>query len=172
MKQIVYRGVEYQEALRVVENQRYDRHERRHFADGVSAKAVFGAGVYLVSSLQVAAQYAICHAVTTWDRAAILSQQMELDGLYRLDRIFGENELRDEALRWRYTDRELKRFASVMSHQEWLEWTGEEIRCFLLDRGYAGISYQINADLTYYVSYHPQHQLSKIELVTVFDVQE
>ncbi|MFY0544263.1 hypothetical protein [Brevibacillus sp. H7] len=172
MKQIVYRGVEYQEALRVVETQRYHRHERRHFADGVSAKAVFGPGVYLVSNLQVAAHYAICHAEKTWDRAAILAQEIKLDGLYRLDKRYGENELRDEALRWRHTGKELRRISEEMGHQDWLEWTGDEIRTFILERGLSGILYEISEELIYYVCYRPNEQISRIELVTVFDVQD
>jgi len=85
MKQIVYRGVEYEEALRVVRSQRYERDERRHFVNGAIAKAVFGPGVYLVSNPEVAAQYAICHAETMWDKAAILRQEVEVFGLFCLD---------------------------------------------------------------------------------------
>ncbi|MED4572542.1 hypothetical protein P9302_24180, partial [Brevibacillus agri] len=102
MKQTVYRGVEYQEALRVVRAQRYERAERRQFTNGASAKAVFGSGVYLVSNPVVAAQYAICHAETIGDKAAVLQQQVALPGLFCLDERFGENELRSEALRHRH----------------------------------------------------------------------
>lgn len=82
MKKIVYRGVEYREAERVVKLQRYERHERRQFVNGAIAKAVFGSGVYLVSNMKVAAQYAICHAETTWDQAAILRQELRTAGLF------------------------------------------------------------------------------------------
>jgi hypothetical protein len=172
MKQMVYRGVEYGEALRVLETQRYRRAERRTFANGASATAVFGSGVYLVDNPYVAAQYAICHAETTWDRAAVLKQELEVDGLFRLDQHFGENELRDEALRWRHTGRELKRLAAVMEQQQWREWKGEEIRAYLLDKGFAGIRYRMREDLTYYVSYVPEKHISQIRLFAVFAVTE
>jgi hypothetical protein len=172
MKEIVYRGVEYEEALRVLDTQKYRRGERRTFANGASAKAVFGSGVYLVSDPHVAAQYAICHAETTWDRAAVLKQELEVDGLFLLDQHFGENELRDTALRWRHTDRELKRLSAVMGQGEWLEWSGEEIRAYLMDAGFRGICFRIREDLTYYVSYVPDEQIANISLVTVFDIRE
>jgi hypothetical protein len=172
MKQIVYRGIEYGEALRVLATQRYRRAERRTFANGASAKAVFGSGVYLVSDPHVAAQYAICHAETTWDRAAVLTQELEVDGLFLLDHRFGENELRDEALRWRHTGRELKRLAAVMEPKQWLDWTGEEIRAYLLDSGFSGICFRMSEELTYYVSYVPEKHISRISIFAVFDVTE
>ena len=50
MAVIAYRGVEYEEALHVIARQRYVREERRIFMGGIRAKAVFGKGVYLVST--------------------------------------------------------------------------------------------------------------------------
>ncbi|MDA5107195.1 hypothetical protein O3V59_02390 [Brevibacillus thermoruber] len=172
MKQIVYRGVEYKEALRVVAAQRYEREERRRFVNGASAKAVFGSGVYLVSNPKIAAQYAICHAETTWDQAAVLAQELELDGLAALDERYGENELRADALRWRHTPEQLTRLSAAKRHEEWLEWTGDEIRAYLLDRGFAGIRYRISRELTYFVCYKPHEQIGRISLLTVFDIPE
>lgn len=169
MKQIVYRGVEYQEAVRVVKSQRYERHERRQFVNGAIAKAVFGTGVYLVSSKKIAAQYAICHAETTWDQAAILAQELDTDKLFCLHEGYGENQLRTDALRELYTEQELIQKAEGLSHREWLDWTGEAIRRYLLAKGYEGISYRISDELTYYICYRPERQIANISLYSVFD---
>ena len=170
MKQTVYRGVEYQEALRVVRAQSYERAERRQFTNGASAKAVFGSGVYLVSNPVVAAQYAICHAETIGDKAAVLQQQVALPGLFCLDERFGENELRSEALRHRHGADELARRAAGLAHEEWLEWTGDEVRVYLLACGYRGIRYWISPELTYYVCYEPDAQIEDISLLSVLEV--
>ncbi|MGN7470406.1 hypothetical protein [Brevibacillus sp. SAFN-007a] len=169
MKQTVYRGVEYEEALRVVRAQRYERAERRRFTNGASAKAVFGSGVYLVSHPVVAAQYAICHAETIGDKAAVLKQQLTLPGLFWLDERYGENELRSEALRHRHSTEALERRAAELSHEEWLEWTGDEVRAWLLACGYRGIRYRISPELTYYVCYEPDAQIKEISLLAVLE---
>ncbi|MEJ8546107.1 hypothetical protein [Brevibacillus borstelensis] len=170
MKKIVYRGVEYREAERVVQLQRYERHERRQFVNGAVAKAVFGSGVYLVSSMKIAAQYAICHAETTWDQAAILAQELRTTGLFHLNEQYGENQLRIDALQYQYSVDDLKRISAAMDEQEWLDWTGEQIRLYLMEQGYQGICYQINGELTYYICYSPDQQISNISLFSVFDV--
>ncbi|RNB53675.1 hypothetical protein EDM57_19000 [Brevibacillus gelatini] len=170
MKQTVYRGVEYEEALRVVKAQRYERAERRQFTNGASAKAVFGAGVYLVSNPLVAAQYAICHAETIGDKAAVLKQQLALPGLFCLDERYGENELRNEALQHRHGAEELERRAAGLSYEEWLEWTGDEVRAYVLACGYRGIRYRISPELTYYVCYEPDSQIEDITLLSVLEV--
>lgn len=172
MRKTVYRGVEYGEALRVVRSQRYERGERRHFANGASAKAVFGAGVYLVSNPEVAAQYAICHAETVWDKAAILRQEVEVTGLFGLDERYGENELRTDALRSRHSAESLALRSRSMDEQRWLEWTGEEVRAFLLGEGYQGLQYRISPELTYYVCYLPDVQIHEISLLSVIDPRE
>lgn len=172
MRQIVYRGVEYGEALRVVRAQRYEREERRHFVNGASAKAVFGAGVYLVSNPEVAAHYAICHAETVWDRAAILRQEVDVTGLFCLDERYGENELRTDALRTKHSVESLEQRSHVMSYQEWLEWTGDEVRTYLLAEGYRGLQYRISPELTYYVCYQPEVQIYEISILSVLDLRE
>lgn len=164
MAVIAYRGVEYEEALHVIARQRYVREERRIFMGGIRAKAVFGKGVYLVSNPRVAAEYAFCHAEAAWDKGAILQQTLHTEGMIFLDPSYGENELRDEALQWRYTESELLRLSSIMEWAQWQEWTGERIREFLQDRGYQGIVYPISDQLTYYVSYQPESQIESISL--------
>lgn len=171
-KQIVYRGVEYGEALRVVQTQRYERAERRQFVNGARAKAVFGPGVYVVSNPEVAVHYAICHAETMWDKAAVLRQELHVNGLFRLDDRYGENELRRDALQARHQEEVLISCAKKMGYEEWLDWTGGEIRAYLRDSGYRGIRYHISPTLTYYVCYEPQEQLSAISLFSVLDVRE
>ncbi|MFE1625354.1 hypothetical protein ACFLFF_01275 [Brevibacillus reuszeri] len=172
MRQMVYRGVEYGEAVRVVQAQRYEREERRLFQNGARAKAVFGSGVYLVSNPEIAAQYAICHAETMWDKAAILRQEILLPGLFCLDERYGENELRTDALRTRHTEQQLKDRSQSMDNQEWLEWTGDEVRLYLIACGYRGILYRISPDLTYYICYEPDVQISQISILSVLDVSE
>lgn len=172
MGQIVYRGVEYREALRVVRSQRYEREERRHFVNGASAKAVFGAGVYLVSNPEVAAQYAICHAETEWDKAAVLRQELDVTGLFCLDEFYGENELRTDALRAKHSPVALLRRSESMGYPKWLEWTGDEVRSYLLAKGYRGLQYRISPELTYYVCYQPEVQISEISILSVLDVRE
>ncbi|MED4582252.1 hypothetical protein P9578_05570 [Brevibacillus choshinensis] len=172
MRQIVYRGVEYGEALRVVRAQRYEREERRHFVNGASAKAVFGTGVYLVSNPEVATQYAICHAETVWDRAAILRQEVDVAGLFCLDERYGENELRTDALRTKHSAESLEHRSHVMGYQEWLEWTGDEVRTYLLAAGYRGLQYRISSELTYYVCYQPEVQIYEISILSVLDLRE
>lgn len=172
MKENVYRGVEYEEALRVVGAQRYEREERRHFLNGASAKAVFGSGVYLVSNPEVAAQYAICHAETMWDKAAVLRQELQLPGLFCLDERYGENELRQDALRSRHSEEVLQSYAKSMGYREWLEWTGDEVRAYLRSGGYRGIRYRISADLTYYICFEPEVQITNISILSVIDLHE
>lgn len=172
MRQIVYRGVEYKEALRVVRSGRYEREERRHFVNGASAKAVFGSGVYLVSNPEVAAQYAICHAETVWDKAAILRQEVDVTGLLRLDERYGENELRTDVLRSKYSMETLEHRSQSMGYREWLEWTGDEVRSYLLAEGYRGLQYRISPELTYYVCYQPDKQIHEISILSVVDLSE
>lgn len=170
MRQTVYRGVEYGEGMRVVKAQRYEREERRHFTNGASAKAVFGSGVYLVSNPEIAAQYAICHAETNGEKAVVLSQQLHLQGLACLDERYGENELRMDALRATFSEDELDKRQSVMGYEEWLEWTGDAVRTYLLSCGYRGIRYRISPELTYYICYQPDTQIEEIAIVSVLDV--
>lgn len=165
-----YRGIEYQEAVEVVERQQYKRDERRSFVGGLGAKAVFGSGVYLVSNPQVAADYAFCHAEISWGQAAILEQQLHFSRPRVLHSAFGENELRDEAIHWKYSREEMVTVASILRQKDWLRWSGEQIREYLLERGFDGIVYHIQQDLTYYVSYEPAKQLQDIRLVSSFCV--
>lgn len=164
MAVIVYRGVDYAEALRVIARQSYEREERRTFLAGIKAKAVFGQGVYLVSNPQVAAEYAYCHAVSVWDKGAVLQQRLDTAQMLRLTPSYGENELRQEALQWKYVDGEWQRIYARMTLSEWQEWTGERIREYLQERGYQGIVYPMAEDLTYYVSYQPQKQIEDIAM--------
>lgn len=171
-KQIVYRGVEYEEAMQVLAAQRYKRAERRMFRNGAQAKAVFGSGVYLVSNPKVAAEYAICHAETMWDKAAVLQQELLTAGFFVLNRHYGENELRQDALLARHDKRELRIRQATSTYEQWLEWTGEEVRSYLLQSGYSGICYHMSPELTYFVCYRPDEQISAISLVAVLDLQE
>ena len=168
---VVFRGVEHGEAMLVIDAQRYSREERRHFINGASAKAVFGSGVYLVSNPEVAAHYAICHAETTWDKAAVLQQKLLVSRLFVLDRQYGENELRRDALAARHTNQELVGLQEKMTYQEWLEWTGGEVRSFLLDKGYQGIQYEISPELTYYICYQSDSCITDITLYAILDLQ-
>ncbi|WJQ79170.1 hypothetical protein [Brevibacillus brevis] len=170
MRQIVYRGVEYGEGLRVVKAQKYERAERRHFTNGASAKAVFGAGVYLVSNPEIAAQYAICHAETNGEKAVVLSQQLHLQGLVCLDERYGENELRLDALRAAFSEEELEQRQNGMGYEEWLQWTGDKVRAYLIACGYRGIRYRISPELTYYICYEPDVQIEEIAILSVLDV--
>ena len=171
-REIVYRGVEYREAKLVLAAQRYRRDERRFFRNGARAKAVFGSGVYLVSNPKVAAEYAICHAETTWDKAAVLRQELSIADYFLLNRQYGENQLREDALLSRHEMDALRRKQAASTYEQWLEWTGEEVRSYLLESGYAGICYPLSPELTYYVSYRPDEQISSITLAAVLDLQE
>lgn len=170
-RKVVFRGVEYGEAMLVIDAQRYSREERRHFINGARAKAVFGSGVYLVSNPQVAAHYAICHAETTWDKACVLQQNLVVSRLFALDRQYGENELRKDALAARHTAEELLALQQKMTYEQWLEWTGGEVRAYLLEKGYQGIQYELSPELTYFVCYESEDCISDIALYAIFDVQ-
>ncbi|WP_134683856.1 hypothetical protein [Brevibacillus migulae] len=172
MAVIVYRGVKYEEALQVIARQSYEQQERRTFLQGIRAKAVFGQGVYLVSNPQVAAEYAYCHAEAGWDKGAILRQTLDTQEMMFLTSAYGENELRQEALLWEYTDSELLRIHSIMTSHEWQAWTGERIRAYLQDRDYHGIVYPLSEELTYYVSYQPEMQIADISLYGYFEQKE
>ncbi|WP_261798102.1 hypothetical protein [Brevibacillus massiliensis] len=163
-----YRGVEYTEAAVVVERQSYLRGERRDFCSGVAAKAVFGSGVYLVSSPEVAAQYAYCHAEVSADQAAVLCQSIRFTRPMYLNEAYGENELRREALVSTFSPKQVESFSGSMSETDWLVWTGEQIRKFLVERGYDGILYRLSDELTYYVCYDPDRQITDISLSLVF----
>ncbi|UFJ42306.1 hypothetical protein LOK74_07400 [Brevibacillus humidisoli] len=170
MQVVAYRGVEYQEALAVIDRQRYTREERRSFPSGVQAKAVFGSGVYLVSDPQVAAEYAFCHAEAAWDKAAVLKQWIHLNHPMYLHEQYDENELRKEALYWKYTCQEMETVRAIMEPDDWLKWTGEQIREYLLERGFDGIAYRVHDSFTYYVCYHQDQQIYDISLLALFDV--
>ncbi|MFM1650999.1 hypothetical protein ACI7RC_02730 [Brevibacillus sp. B_LB10_24] len=163
-----YRGVEYTEAAVVVERQSYLRGERRDFCSGVAAKAVFGPGVYLVSSPEVAAQYAYCHAEVSADQAAVLCQSIRFTRPMYLDGAYGENELRREALFSKHSPKVVESLSASMGETDWLHWTGEQIRSFLMERGYDGIVYRLSNELTYYVCYDPDRQITGISLSLVF----
>jgi len=172
MAVIVYRGVKYEEALQVIARQRYEQKEGRTFLHGIRAKAVFGQGVYLVSNPQVAAEYAYCHAEVGWDKGAILKQMLDTEEMMSLTSVYGENELRQEALLWEYTHSELLRIHTIMTPSEWQMWTGERIRGYIQDRGYHGIVYPLSDELTYYVSYQPENQIADISLYGYFEQKE
>ncbi|MDQ0338221.1 hypothetical protein J2S00_001005 [Caldalkalibacillus uzonensis] len=172
LERIVYRGVDLEEAYKVIREQSYDQRERRVFQDGVHAKAVFGNGVYLVSNILVAAEYAFCHAETSRSKGAILKQKLRLRNPIVLDETFGERELRQEALKWKYPDGEIEVLYPQGSSLQLVEWTGNIIREYLLSKGYDGIVYHLNDDLTYYVAYDCKNQIYDVELEFVFDIEQ
>lgn len=168
----VYRGIAFNEALHVVNKQRYEREERRYFLDGVVAKAVFGEGIYLVHDTEMAAQYAFCHAETENDFAAVISQQLTLDNPMILHRDYNEADLRKDALEWKYPDGNLP---DDMWHTEPMlrvEKTGAIMREYLLQMKYDGIKYHVNNEFIYYISYFPCTQISDIRIDFIFDIHD
>ncbi len=167
----VYRGIAFEEAISVVHKQKYEEDERRNFNNGVAAKAVFGSGIYLVSDLEMASQYAFCHAEARHDFAAVLVQQLTYEYPLILDDNYGEGALRTDALAWKYPDGNYPPFALSEDPLKIISWTGEVIKAFVLHLGYDGIVYYVHKDLVYFVSYFPEQQIRDVHIDFVFNIE-
>jgi hypothetical protein len=173
MIRTAFRGISYKEALGVVENQMYDRDERRTFQDGVAAKAIFGKGVYLLSDMEYAADYAFCHAEAENDLAAILEQELNLEKPIILNQEYGENRLKEDALNWKYPEGYI--LPSDLNQDPLMQIVliGKTIKEYIVNYLKCdGIIYHVNEDMTYYVSYFPEQQISNIQIRFVFDINE
>lgn len=170
MEFIVYRGIDYAEACKVVNQQKYQSEERKHFLHGLSAKAVFGSGLYLVSDLLVAVEYAFCHAEASNQKAAVLRQQLHMDNPIQLSGPEGEGLLREKALNWKHP--EGYSFEVIPPVQEYISWSGRIIKEYLLSNGYDGIQYCLHEHFTYFVSYYPEQHVTDIRVELVFDLDD
>lgn len=168
----VYRGIGFNEALHVVNQQKYERQERRYFQGGVVAKAVFGDGIYLVHDTELAAQYAFCHAETENDFAAVISQQLLFDNPMILHRNYNEADLRKDALEWKYPDGTLAEEIWGGEPMKRVEHTGAIMREYLLHLQFDGIKYHVNNEFIYYISYFPETQIKDIRIDFIFDIQD
>lgn len=168
----VYRGIDFTEACEVLKHQCYHSEERKKFVSGLAANAVFGSGLYLVSDLLVAVEYAFCHAETSNRKAAVLRQDLTMKNPILLEGREGEGLLRTKALDWWYPEGCPFMHNSDETIQEYILWSGNLIREYLLAQGHDGIEYTLQDHFTYYVSYHPFEQVSNIELELAFDLEE
>ncbi len=168
----VFRGIGLREAMAVVGKQKYERGERRNFLNGMAAKAAFGPGVYLVQNVEAAAHYALCHAESEEDGAAVLCQQLHLANPLILDHEYGETHLRQDALEWKYSAEEVSQLVSGVSLLELVERTGNVIREYALDRQYDGIAYYVGDDVIYYIAYFPDKQIQHIQIDFTFDIHD
>lgn len=167
---IVYRGIDYAEACKVVNQQRYQSEERKQFLHGLSAQAVFGSGLYLVSDLLVAVEYAFCHAEASNQKAAVLRQQLHMDNPIQLSGREGEGLLREKALNWKYPRGYSIRINTTI--QEYISWSGCIIKEYLLSNGYDGIQYDLPEHFTYFVSYYPEQHVTNIKVELIFDLND
>jgi hypothetical protein len=169
---VAYRGICLSEAMKVIEMQKYSNAEERKFRNDIETKAVFGPGVYLVSNYTVAAEYAYCHAEANEDKGCVISQILHLHNPMWLDGQFGEKELRGLALAWKYPDGAVDKEVLESEGAETSRWAGRVIRDYMFTLGYDGIVYEIEDDLTYYVAYQQDKQISCIQLDFVYELEE
>lgn len=175
MKRTVYRGISLNEAETVIANQVYMRSERRDFQGGIQARSTFGQGLYLISDVELAAQYAFCHAeVEAEKRAAVLKQQISLENPFILNHRFTEEQLRKKALSWKFGDGRCSKPLSggEFDEDEDNKEIGSVVREFLLDHEYDGIIYHIDDEIIYYVSYFQEKQVKNIMVDFVFNIEE
>ncbi|MGE5702109.1 MAG: hypothetical protein ACM32O_06245 [Clostridia bacterium] len=172
MMSTVYRGITLTEALQVVRTQKYEREERRYFLDGVVAKAVFGQGIYLVHDSEMAAQYAFCHAESEHDLAAVLRQELTFSNPMILHAGYSERDLRRDALAWKFKDGHLP--PDLLDHDTLhrIEKIGSVMKQYLLEHQFDGITYHVNDDLIYSISYFPESQIQSIQIDFIFDIHE
>ncbi len=168
----VYRGIDFTEACEVLKHQCYASEERKRFVSGIAANAVFGSGLYLVSDLLVAIEYAFCHAEASNQKAAVLRQDLTMRNPVLLQGREGEGILRTKALDWRYPYGCSSMLNSDAPRQEYILWSGNLIKEYLLAQGHDGIEYTLQDHFRYYVSYYPSEQVSNIELELSFDIEE
>jgi hypothetical protein len=169
---IAYRGICLKEAMEVVEAQKYSAAEERKFGNHIEIKAVFGPGVYLVSDYIVAAEYAYCHAEANKDKGSVVCQTLYMKNPLRLNSCFGEKELRNLALAWKYPDGKIEDIVKQKQIAELSRWTGTIIQQYVLLHGYDGIVYTIHDDFKYYVSYCPDEQIQNIGLDFVYEIAD
>jgi hypothetical protein len=172
MKRTAYRGISFNEAQTVMENQRYERNESRDFLNGVSARSSFGPGIYLVNDQELAAKYAFCHAeVENDERAVILKQKIQLNNPFILNYKYSESRLRKEALHWKFAQHEFPE-AKAENSLELSKKIGQVIMEYLVHHSYDGIIYHINDEIIYYVLYDQANQIEKIDIEFVFNIDE
>lgn len=174
MKRTAYRGVSFNEAKAVVQNQRYYRTESRDFLNGVSARSSFGQGIYLVNDQELAARYAFCHAeVENDEQAVILKQKIHLNNPFILNYKYSESRLRKEALNWKYAQNDFsynETNDTLENSAEVSKKIGQVIMEYLLHNSFDGIIYHINDEIIYYVLYDQTYQVEDIEIEFVFNI--
>lgn len=165
MKRTGYRGISFQEAERVVANQRYERMERRRFQDGVQARSIFGSGLYLISDAVLAAQYAFCHAEAEGGgQAAVLKQEIKLERPLVINCRYSETQLRQDALDWKYKGYTMPNVRPEYIHA----WIGRTTKEYVLAHSFDGLVYHLDDSVIYYVAYFQEKQVSGIDLKFVF----
>jgi hypothetical protein len=169
---VAYRGICLSEAMEVIRNQRYFAAEERKFCNNIEIKAVFGPGVYLVSDYMVAAEYAYCHAEANGDKGSVVRQLLCLQNPLWLDGHFGEKEVRTLALAWKYPDGTPDEEILTQDSTELNRRTGNVIREYVMELGHDGIVYKIDDNLTYYIAYCPDEQISAVQLDFVYEIEE
>lgn len=167
MKRLVYRGISFQEAERVVATQRYDRIERRIFQNGTQARSIFGPGLYLINDAFLAAHYAFCHTEAEGGgQAAVLKQFIQLDHPLVINCRYTEAQLRFDALDWKYKGRPLPE----VRREHVRAWMGRTIKDYLLARSHDGIVYHIDDTVIYYIAYFQETQVENIGFELVFEM--
>lgn len=165
MKRVVYRGVSFQEAKRVVASQRYDRAEHRIFQNGIQARSVFGPGLYLISDAALAAYYAFCHTEAEGGaRAAVLKQSIQLENPCIINCRYTEKQLYQDAVSWKYSGCPLP----DIRPEHLRSWIGKTTKEYLLAHFYDGIVYHIDESVIYYVVYFQEKQVKNIGVEFIF----
>ncbi|WP_340084351.1 hypothetical protein MHB50_17605 [Siminovitchia sp. FSL H7-0308] len=172
MRRTVYRGISYNEAQTVIANQFYERNERRDFQNGIKARSTFGQGIYLISDIELAAQYAFCHAEVEGEKAAVLKQDLSLANPYILNYRSTEEQLRIKALSWKFGGTSDPGTHLGLNNVEEKQGIGSLIKEFLLDHGFDGIVYHIDEEIIYYISYFQKRQIKNINLDFVFNIDD
>jgi len=173
MKRMAYRGISFNEAQTVILSQRYDRKESRNFRNGVAARSLFGPGVYLINDLELAAQYAFCHAeVENEEQAVILKQKINLKHPFILNYKYSERRLRKDALNWKYANEDSLYNKIAQNSLDTCRQIGQDVMEYLLHHSYDSIIYHINDEIIYYVLYDQERQLEDIEIELVFNIHD
>lgn len=167
MKRVAYRGISFREAELVVRHQKYVKSESRAFRNGVSAKSFFGQGVYMVNDLELAAQYAFCHAEAESQPGVVLKQEVALQNPIILNRNYGEKQLKLDAWTWKASSA-----PNDSLFQPSPEWLGDCIKEYLLLNSYDGVISHLGDELIHYVAYFPEKQISKITWLFSFCIQD
>ncbi|MGG3571589.1 hypothetical protein ABES25_21035 [Bacillus gobiensis] len=165
MKRTSYRGISLREAKHVIRHQKYVRSESRVFRNGITAKPVYGQGVYMVNDIELAAQYAFCHAEAELQPGVVLKQEVVFENPLILNRNYGEKQLKLDAWTWKTS------LFESMSHPS-SERIGDYIKEYLLLKGYDGVISHLGDELIHYVSYFPEKQIGKISWHLSFSIQD